>query len=207
MSFAERFDRALSHTGITQTHIAHELGIKPAAVSQWKTGGNGPKFTHLCQLAKILGVSLDWLVCGQGEMGHEPEGRYRPEEQMPLLPILQANQVTDWLKNRESIQAPWQRMTHEDLQTLGAGTFIMVVHVDVMAPRLQPGDQAIFDPTQPPKHNDITLVSKKGSDGLTLRRFLDDGISHYLCADDSRYIKESVDAWDFRGTMRAFHGK
>lgn len=48
--------------GLKQTDIANALQISPQAVSKWERAENGPDITILGQLAKLLGVSTDWLL-------------------------------------------------------------------------------------------------------------------------------------------------
>lgn len=48
--------------GLKQTDIAHALQISPQAVSKWERAENGPDITILSDLAKLLGVTSDWLL-------------------------------------------------------------------------------------------------------------------------------------------------
>lgn len=48
--------------GLKQTDIAHALQISPQAVSKWERAENGPDITILGELAKLLGVTADWLL-------------------------------------------------------------------------------------------------------------------------------------------------
>ena len=48
--------------GLKQHDIAHALQISPQAVSKWERGENGPDISILGALAKLLGVSTDWLL-------------------------------------------------------------------------------------------------------------------------------------------------
>lgn len=48
--------------GLKQNDIAHALQISPQAVSKWERGENSPDIILLVPLAKLLGVSVDWLL-------------------------------------------------------------------------------------------------------------------------------------------------
>ena len=48
--------------GLKQNDIANALQVSPQAVSKWERGENGPDITALAPLAKLLGVSTDWLL-------------------------------------------------------------------------------------------------------------------------------------------------
>lgn len=48
--------------GLKQNDIAHALQISPQAVSKWERGENAPDIILLVPLAKLLGISVDWLL-------------------------------------------------------------------------------------------------------------------------------------------------
>lgn len=48
--------------GLRQNDIANALQISPQAVSKWERGENAPDIALLVPLARLLGVSLDWLL-------------------------------------------------------------------------------------------------------------------------------------------------
>ncbi|MDA0747573.1 MAG: helix-turn-helix domain-containing protein [bacterium] len=48
--------------GLKQQDIASALQISPQAVSKWERGENGPDLAILGALARLLGVSTDWLL-------------------------------------------------------------------------------------------------------------------------------------------------
>lgn len=47
---------------LKQHDIAHALQVSPQAVSKWERGENAPDLFLLVELAKLLGVSADWLL-------------------------------------------------------------------------------------------------------------------------------------------------
>ncbi|HOE64956.1 MAG TPA: helix-turn-helix domain-containing protein [Candidatus Hydrogenedentes bacterium] len=48
--------------GLKQQDVANALGISPQAVSKWERGENAPDIAVLSPLARLLGVSADWLL-------------------------------------------------------------------------------------------------------------------------------------------------
>lgn len=48
--------------GLKQHDIANALDLSPQAVSKWERGENAPDVTVLKPLARLLGVSVDWLL-------------------------------------------------------------------------------------------------------------------------------------------------
>lgn len=53
--------------GLKQHDVANALDISPQAVSKWERGENGPDLTVLEPLARLLGVTVDWLIAGSEE--------------------------------------------------------------------------------------------------------------------------------------------
>ena len=50
--------------------LAHQLDVSRQAVSRWESGDTTPSMDKLKALAKIYGVSLDWL-CSDSDMADE----------------------------------------------------------------------------------------------------------------------------------------
>lgn len=57
--------RAKCH--LRQNDLAAALQVSPQAVSKWERGENAPDITLLPPLARLLGVSTDWLLGGYAE--------------------------------------------------------------------------------------------------------------------------------------------
>ena len=57
--------------GLKQHDIANALQVSPQAVSKWERGENGPDIATLAPLAKLLGVSIDWLLDAHGQSQDE----------------------------------------------------------------------------------------------------------------------------------------
>jgi len=53
--------------GLKQTDIAAALQISPQAVSKWERGENAPDIAQLPALARLLDVSIDWLLGAYSE--------------------------------------------------------------------------------------------------------------------------------------------
>lgn len=49
---------------LTQAQLANSLTITAQAVSKWERGENAPDIAILRTLAKVLGVSVDWILSG-----------------------------------------------------------------------------------------------------------------------------------------------
>ena len=62
--FAERLQKIRNSKELSQSDLAHKIGLKPAAVSHFETGQRKPPFETLMNLADALSVSIDYL-CGR----------------------------------------------------------------------------------------------------------------------------------------------
>jgi transcriptional regulator with XRE-family HTH domain len=51
--------------GLKQQDVANSLDVTPQAVSKWERGENAPDITVLEPLARLLGVSADWLLTAE----------------------------------------------------------------------------------------------------------------------------------------------
>ncbi len=62
--FADRLREARVAAGMTQEQLGFELGITKSSVSAWENGRETPSFRMLPELRRVLGRTLDELVCG-----------------------------------------------------------------------------------------------------------------------------------------------
>lgn len=70
-TFGDRLRAFRKAAGLTQEHIALELGISKSAVSQWELNATQPDLASLIVLRDLLGVSLDELIGGKKSEGSE----------------------------------------------------------------------------------------------------------------------------------------
>ncbi|WP_316013079.1 helix-turn-helix transcriptional regulator [Roseobacter sp. HKCCA0434] len=66
-TFGDRLAAAREALGMTQNELARRLGVKPATIVNWEDDRAEPRANRLSMLAGILGVTLKWLISGQGE--------------------------------------------------------------------------------------------------------------------------------------------
>ncbi|MEM9579643.1 MAG: helix-turn-helix transcriptional regulator [Pseudomonadota bacterium] len=66
-TFGDRLGAAREQTGMTQAQLARRLGIKPSTLRAWEQDISEPRANRLSMIAGILGVSIVWLLSGEGE--------------------------------------------------------------------------------------------------------------------------------------------
>ncbi|MCP4806704.1 MAG: helix-turn-helix transcriptional regulator [Proteobacteria bacterium] len=62
-----RMKLARGHAGLSQSQVARELGLHRPAVSEMEAGRRGVGAGELKVLARLYGVSVDWLVRSEDE--------------------------------------------------------------------------------------------------------------------------------------------
>jgi transcriptional regulator with XRE-family HTH domain len=64
---AQRIRTRREKAHLKQNDLASALQVSPQAVSKWERGENAPDIVQLVPLARLLGVSADWLLGGFAE--------------------------------------------------------------------------------------------------------------------------------------------
>ena len=82
MTLREKLIVSRNKAGLSQMELANQLGVSRQAVSRWESGDTTPSVDKLKTLARIYGVSLDWLCSdtadGEPPEAAKPETRTRP---------------------------------------------------------------------------------------------------------------------------------
>ena len=71
-TFGDRLAGAREAAGHTQDTLAKQLGVEVTSVDAWENDLRGPRANRLQMLSGMLGVSLVWLLTGEGEGPEEP---------------------------------------------------------------------------------------------------------------------------------------
>jgi transcriptional regulator with XRE-family HTH domain len=66
-TFGDRLAGAREAAGLTQKQLAKSLGVKLTTLVSWENDTGEPRANRLQMLAGMLGVSLGWLMTGQGD--------------------------------------------------------------------------------------------------------------------------------------------
>ena len=65
MNLSENIARLCKERSMTQEALAEMIGVSAQTISKWETGGGYPDVTFFPELAKIFGVSIDYLMTGE----------------------------------------------------------------------------------------------------------------------------------------------
>ena len=66
-TFGDRLSAAIEKSGMTQKLVAKRLGIKVGTLKSWEQDISEPRANRLSMLAGLLGVSIMWLLHGEGD--------------------------------------------------------------------------------------------------------------------------------------------
>ena len=80
-TFGDRLTFAREAAGLTQGDLARRLGVETERLARWEADTDEPRANRLQMVAGMLGISLAWLLTGEGEAPSE-EG---PGEAGPIL--------------------------------------------------------------------------------------------------------------------------
>ena len=80
-TFGDRLTFAREAAGLTQADLAGRLGVEAERVAGWEADTDEPRANRLQMMSGMLGVSLAWLLTGEGE----PPTEDGPGEAGPIL--------------------------------------------------------------------------------------------------------------------------
>lgn len=72
-TLGDRLARAREAAGMDQRQLARRLGVKLSTVQNWEYDRSEPRANRLQMLTGMLGVSIVWLLTGEGEGGPNEE--------------------------------------------------------------------------------------------------------------------------------------
>lgn len=181
--FGARLLAARKHAGLSQTQLAHAVGMRQSSVAEAERFGQGSAYT--AQIALRCGVSVEWLATGEGSMLPvlAPRG---PGDQIELpegaIPVSGAKWRGVVVVGKMAGGLPERIWTDGD-QPVGATdrvglvmstdpqAFLCEVSEDSMVPKYMPGDFALVEPGTEPELEDDVMV-RLASGETMLKRLL-----------------------------------
>ncbi|MCO4849212.1 MAG: helix-turn-helix domain-containing protein [Yoonia sp.] len=71
-TFGDRLAGAREAAGHSQATLSKQLGVKTVTMQAWENDLKEPRANRLSMLSGMLGVSLVWLLTGEGDGPEEP---------------------------------------------------------------------------------------------------------------------------------------
>ena len=72
-TFGDRMTGAREAAGLSQADLARRMGLKVQTIRAWENDQSEPRANKLQMLAGMLGVSIMWMLTGQGDGLDGPE--------------------------------------------------------------------------------------------------------------------------------------
>lgn len=165
---------------MSKAELARRVGISHASVSKWESGLNQPKGRYLNDLAAALGVTVDWLLTGDGEARGQPTPEAMPGyhnvepaviPQGTRVPVLSYVQAGNWHEMCEQATAFDGNVEYVTASIdIGPCGFGLWVRGDSMSPKFEDGDLIIVDPDIIPKAGDF-VVASNGKEEATFKKY------------------------------------
>ena len=168
MSLGERLKIARLEAKKTQSELAKETGVSQAAVAALEKR-NSKTCGFTAQFAKALGVKVEWLATGNGEMKGSD-----PDMLSVVLPVISWPSV---FGDRE-VESHVPFFGNVGMET-SDGFGVRVTGIS-MEPEFSDGDIVIVSTVQKPKHNDFVLANV--NDQPTLKQLVIEEGRYFLRA-------------------------
>ena len=111
-TFGDRVAAAREKALIDQEELAKRLGIKLSTLRAWEDDTSEPRANRLATLAGVLGVSMMWLITGEGD-GVEPPDSDRPDTKEASDLLLELRDLrADMMRRAEQIGRLEKRLRH-----------------------------------------------------------------------------------------------
>ena len=68
-TFGDRLAAARDHAGLSQEELATRLGVETSTLQAWEDDTREPRANRVSMMCGMLGVSLSWLLTGEGVHG------------------------------------------------------------------------------------------------------------------------------------------
>lgn len=88
MGYTEKLHRLCALRGLDQSQLALKVGLSKSSISRILSGAQEPKLRLAYDLAKALGVTLDYLVDDSPEVSPTDQLVMISEEEMTILKIV-----------------------------------------------------------------------------------------------------------------------
>jgi len=194
--FAWRLNAAAEKVDLRQVEIAARLGAKPQTVGNWFQGLNYPRKRERHELAKLLGVTLGWLMEGNTDPGpttvEEQQAGYTAVREVPVISWTHAGVAATY----EEMPRHFQGKVATNSTDRRA--FALTIEGDSMWPTFLPGDKVICEPSNEPR-NSKPVVAKFADDAVQLRIYhkLKDGRIQLASLRPEIYPTQDYDPKEF----------
>lgn len=181
-TFRDRLIYAKDEKGLKQVDLVKATGVSKGTVSNWISGKTTPDDTvALGDLAKALGVSVDWLVTGRESSNHS-FSNVRPVDKheirmAPVLNYVQAGEFCEYFD--DAIADRFEPVSTKHPKN----SYWVELNGLSMMPDFYPEELVLINPDMQPSPGDYVVAKKAGEDAVTFKKwrprgFDDNGVEY-----------------------------
>lgn len=156
---------------LTQAVLAHKIGIKGSAISQWESDQTAPNGDNLISLSQALFCVPEFILYGENSASNI-EPAIADIHHVPIISYVQAGAWTAESSIRNLEGEIGYLQTNLDLSK---SAFTLVIKGRSMEPEFSEGDAVVIDPEVYPLPGDY-VVAKNGEDEATFKKYRPRGI-------------------------------
>lgn len=174
-SVGDRIRRLRKALGLTQVKLASMLGIKAPSVVQWEGDKTNLSGQNLINVAKILGVTPDYILYGGEQPIREPSNIQMAMPDIHRVPVITYVQAGVWTATSEITEYDGNMSFITTDLVLGERAFAIVIRGSSMEPEFVEGDLVLIDPDEPLHPGDF-VVAKNGDEEATFKKYRPRGV-------------------------------
>ena len=191
MHLHDRIQQKLSEKDLKQADIARSTGVSTAAVTKWLNGDNVPKSANLQSIARLLGVSAQWLLTGKADPAHVippilDDGL--PNRTIPVLSMVQAGHWTPVMASDLSETTeylPW-------IKEVGNNGFSVIVGGYSMSPYFLPNDRLYVNPDMEASNEDLVIAMCNDDSEATFKQLIVEAGQKYLMPLNKDWVGSKI---------------
>ena len=179
--FIERLEKTAKEKGLNLSKLAEKIGYSRAAATRWRKGGKLSS-EALVTIAKILGVTPEWLETGKEQPGlvrEEPSAYIIQAKEVPLIDMVAAG---DWSECVDPYPVGHGVETRLCPVRHGDNTFAVRINGESMMPRFRHGEIIFCDPGQQPNNGDFIIAKLTDDNQATFKQLIIEDGKHFLKA-------------------------
>lgn len=211
INMSKRLRMARVYAEIDQAKAADILSISTVTLSRYENGKRDASAMLVKEMSKAYGVSLHWLLTGEGSMleskptrkettridnshsslgfkdNTEPSNvsaHYNPRPVM-RVPLISWVQAGNWADSNCQTTPGYAEEYIDSSATNSENAFALTIKGDSMEPEFREGDIITVDPDRQVENGSYVIV-KNGVEA-TFKQYVVDGISVYLKPLNDRY--------------------
>jgi len=120
-TLGDRLAAAREAAGLTQPELATRIGVRARTLRDWENDQSEPRANRLQMLAALLGVSLRWLLTGQGDDVPPPSASpAAPQDAALRMALLDLRQLRTDLGQAHERLGRLEKTLHRAIE-VGAG--------------------------------------------------------------------------------------